>query len=78
MHFIAERDALSVADIQRTLELEPRHFGAMGGFGQICLRAGDRDSALIAFQAAARLNPNLVDIAKVAAQLAQTLPRTMH
>ena len=46
-------------DIHRTLELEPRHFGAICGFGQICLRRGERAAALFAFDAALRINPHL-------------------
>ena len=42
LRFIEDRDGESLGDIARTLEREPRHFGALGGFGQICLRAGGR------------------------------------
>ena len=44
------RDAESLSDIVYTLEREPRHFGALSGFGQICLRSGDMISALLAFE----------------------------
>lgn len=59
LYFRLNRDADSVRDIHRTLELEPRHFGAVCGFGQICLRRGDRAGALFAFDAALRINPHL-------------------
>jgi Tfp pilus assembly protein PilF len=59
LYFRMNRDADSVHDIHRTLELEPRHFGAVCGFGQICLRRGDRAGALFAFDAALRINPHL-------------------
>jgi len=59
LYFRMNRDADSVRDIHRTLELEPRHFGAVCGFGQICLRKGERAGALFAFDAALRINPHL-------------------
>ena len=62
LYFLQRRDRESVADIRRTLELEPRHFGAICGFGQICLRHGDHAAALFAFDAALRLNPHLGSI----------------
>jgi tetratricopeptide (TPR) repeat protein len=62
LYFLQRRDPESVADIHRVLELEPRHFGAICGFGQICLRHGDRPAALFAFDAALRVNPHLGSI----------------
>jgi tetratricopeptide (TPR) repeat protein len=57
--YVQSRDAESIAAIRRTLELEPRHFGAMCAFGQILLDREDRDGAAFAFDAALRLNPHL-------------------
>ena len=59
LYFLMERDGESVADIVRTLELEPRHFGAICGFAQICLRHGRRAEALAAFEAALAINPHM-------------------
>lgn len=70
LYFLQRRDRESVADIRRVLELEPRHFGAICGFGQICLRHGDRAAALFAFDAALRVNPHLGSIRAAAAELA--------
>jgi Tfp pilus assembly protein PilF len=58
-----------VANIHRTLELEPRHYGAICGFGQICLSLGDTDSALFAFDAALRVNPHLGDVRQILGKL---------
>jgi len=59
LYFLEHRDPESVADIVRTLELEPRHFGAICGFAQICLRHGRRAEALAAFESALAINPHM-------------------
>lgn len=78
LYFLLERDSDSISDIQRTLELEPRHFGAIGGFAQICLRAGDEASALIACEIVLRINPNLGAIRDAKVQLQARVKRTVH
>src|SRR5229473_199166 len=62
LYYMQSRDEESVASIHRTLELEPRHYGAICGFAQICLSLGDTDSALFAFDAALRVNPHLENV----------------
>jgi len=47
----------SVADIQRTLALEPRHFGAISGMGLIFLERGDLAGALGAFEQVLAIHP---------------------
>ena len=59
LYYLQERDAESVRDIHRTLELEPRHFGALCGLAEILRSSGDGESALFVFQAALRVNPHL-------------------
>lgn len=49
----------SVADIQKTLSLEPRHWGALSGLGQIYAALGDDEAALRAFKGALEINPHL-------------------
>ncbi len=57
--FLLKRDGESVRDIQRVLELEPRHFGALSGLGLIHMRAGNWRSALKSFRRALEINPHL-------------------
>jgi len=57
--YVEGRDRDACRDIARTLEREPRHFGAIAGFGQICLRRTRPCEAAIAFRAALALNPHL-------------------
>ncbi len=49
----------SLADIARTLELEPRHFGALSGMGLCYLALGDDVRALDAFRRALAVDPHL-------------------
>lgn len=60
LHFLNGEDDLALKDILRALELEPRHFGAMAGLGQICLRNEEPEAAVAAFRAAVEVNPHLV------------------
>jgi tetratricopeptide (TPR) repeat protein len=50
----------SVLDIQRTLELEPRHFGALSGLGLIYDAIEEPAAALRSFEAALEIHPHLV------------------
>jgi tetratricopeptide (TPR) repeat protein len=49
----------SVLDIQRTLALEPRHFGALSGLGLIFMTTEQPQAALRAFEAALAIHPYL-------------------
>jgi tetratricopeptide (TPR) repeat protein len=52
----------SLDDIERTLALEPRHFGAIAGLGLVRERQGRLEEALEAFDRALAIDPNLEDI----------------
>lgn len=56
--FASERYGLSIADIQRTLILNPRHFGALQGLGRILEEMGHIESSLQAYRKAFDLNPH--------------------
>ena len=48
----------SVRDIARTLELEPRHFGALSGLGLINMALERPEAALRAFEEVLMIHPN--------------------
>ena len=52
----------ALADIERTLALEPRNFDAMAGLGFVMLELGDEEDALFAFREAAKLNPGMDEV----------------
>jgi len=62
VYFLIGDLTLSAKDVDRTLELEPRHFGALSGLGQIQLLRGNGDAALEAFEAARAVHPQLPGI----------------
>jgi predicted Zn-dependent protease len=78
LYFILNRDAESVADIERTLALEPRHFGAICGFAQICLRGGETGAAVAAFEAALRINPHLEAVKAAVEELNAEMRRSLN
>ncbi len=62
LYYLMDRDDESVAAIHHTLEIEPRHFGALCGLGEILLSQGDREAALLAFERALRVHPHLTNV----------------
>ncbi len=61
LFFLMEDYDQSLADIQKTLELEPRHFGALSGLSSILSAYGEYEKALDVYQQALELNPFLPD-----------------
>jgi len=61
----------SVADIQRTLTLEERHFGALSGLGLIYDALDQKEAAVKAFRAALGIHPNMEAIRRRAEELVE-------
>ncbi|MFT5509330.1 MAG: tetratricopeptide (TPR) repeat protein [Hyphomicrobiaceae bacterium] len=57
--FMLGRDAESVADIQKTLRLEPRHFRALSGLGFIHIRSQNWKAAIASIERALEVHPFL-------------------
>ncbi len=49
-------------DAEKTVELEPRHFGALSGLGLIATAKNDDDAALAAFERALSFNPHMAQV----------------
>ena len=58
VYYLMNRFEDSVRDIERTLALEPRHFGAISGMGLIFLERGDEEGALDAFEKVLEIHPH--------------------
>ena len=57
VHFLMNNFGKSMSDIDRTLQLEPRHFGALSGLAQIMAVTGRKQSALEAWQRVLAIYP---------------------
>lgn len=56
--YLMDQYGLSVADIQQTLVLNPRHFGAMSGLGAILEQTGRLKDALTVYTRALEIHPH--------------------
>ena len=55
--FLMKKYNLSVSDIQQTLKLNPRHFGALSGLGMIFERSGKPKQALEVYKKLLEVHP---------------------
>ena len=62
LYFITGQLLQSRSDIAKTLEIEPRHFGALSGLAMIEMRFENYEAALKAYEAAAEVNPHLEEV----------------
>jgi tetratricopeptide (TPR) repeat protein len=73
VHFMMQNYAKSMADISHTLELEPRHFGALSGMGQIMKNTGRNELALEAWQRVLDIYPMMRSAQNEVATLSEEL-----
>jgi len=59
VHFVMNNFGKSMADIDQTLRLEPRHFGALSGLAQIMKIQGNEVLALAAYERVLAIYPML-------------------
>ena len=69
LFFRSQRFGPSIADIQRVLALEPRHFGALTGLGIMLEEMGLYERAHDAFELAHDINPHRPDIRDALARM---------
>jgi tetratricopeptide (TPR) repeat protein len=73
VHFLMQNYGKSMADIERTLELEPRHFGALSGMAQIMKNTGRKELALQAYQRVLEIYPMMRSAQSEVATLSEEL-----
>ncbi len=59
LHFLMGNYQASITDIEATLALEPRHFGALSGLGLVNIRLENFSAAIKAFEKALEVNPHM-------------------
>jgi Tfp pilus assembly protein PilF len=73
VYFIRGDDSSALVDIAQTIDLEPRHFGALSGLGMICERQNEPEAAIFAYRCALHVHPQLEPIQhRMATLLAST------
>jgi tetratricopeptide (TPR) repeat protein len=73
LHFMMNNYSKSMADIEKTLELEPRHFGALAGMGHIFLALERKELALKAYERALDVYPMMRAVQKQVGDITEEL-----
>jgi tetratricopeptide (TPR) repeat protein len=73
LYYLMDNYPASLADIARTLELEPRHFGALSGLGLVNVALEHDEAALAAFERALAVDPHLDSATKNAEALREKI-----
>ncbi|TPK88990.1 hypothetical protein [Mesorhizobium sp. B2-4-17] len=73
VHFMMKNYSKSMSDIDHTLQLEPRHFGALAGLAQIMALTGHKQSALEAWQRVLAIYPMMRSAQNQVATLSEEL-----
>ncbi|MCV0394509.1 MAG: hypothetical protein K5872_15275 [Rhizobiaceae bacterium] len=74
VHFMMDSYSKAMSDIERTLRLEPRHFGALTGMASILKETGEKELALRAYERVLEVYPMMraaqEEVGKLADELA--------
>jgi tetratricopeptide (TPR) repeat protein len=73
VHFMMHNYAKSMADIEQTLELEPRHFGALSGMAEIFKVRGNKQLAFNAYQRVLDIYPMMRNAQNEVATISEEL-----
>ena len=73
VHFLMSNYGKSMSDIDHTLSLEPRHFGALSGMAQILKNTGRKELALKAYQRVLDIYPMMRSAQNEVATLSEEL-----
>ena len=73
VHYMMKNFGKSMSDIDQTLQLEPRHFGALSGLAQIMAATGHKQSALEAWQKVLAIYPMMRSAQNQVATLSEEL-----
>ncbi|MBX3566619.1 MAG: hypothetical protein KF914_01085 [Rhizobiaceae bacterium] len=73
VHYMMQNFSKSMADIEKTLELEPRHFGALSGMAQIMKDTDRKALAMSAYERVLEIYPMLRSAQNEVASLSEEL-----
>ncbi|MDW6021718.1 hypothetical protein SAZ10_08065 [Mesorhizobium sp. BAC0120] len=73
VHFLMSNYAKSMSDIDHTLALEPRHFGALSGMAQILKNTGRKEAALRVYQRVLEIYPMMRNVQNEVATISEEL-----
>lgn len=76
VYYLRNDYAHAMYDINRTLELEPRHYGALTGMAEILRARGLKEQAMRAYEQALQINPMMRDAQKGFFDLTEELSDT--
>ncbi len=76
VYYLRNDYAHAMYDINRTLELEPRHYGALTGMADILRARGLKEQAMRAYEQALQINPMMRDAQKSFFDLTEELSDT--
>jgi tetratricopeptide (TPR) repeat protein len=73
IYFLVGEYDKSLRDCDEVIKRNPRHWGALSGYGQIYLQLDKPEQALVYFQRALAVNPNLRQVENMIYQLKQVV-----